>query len=449
VNLGSVTIGEPSRIQARTLDIGTDFRALLSRRIEHGTMRLDGARIELPLPAFDFGDSPAAESTAAPAVEIVSIDEIVLSDVEIVSGGRTLRGDVEAVPEGEGLVLRRLSLNADDTTLAASGRFTSLAGPVGELAVKAGAINLDRLLAFAADFAGGTGLAAQSGGTTPPPDPSAVPMNVVIALEAGRATIGALGVEALSARTRVTEGNVSLEPLKFRVFGGSYDGQLGVALADTPAFRWTAQLSGIDVAAATAFAGQGDVLTGRLSGRIDLTGRGADTTSAIQSARGTARVQIVDGIIRNLGLVRTIVIATSMRADARQQSAGGSDERFSRLGATLAIAGGVARSNDLVLESENLRLAAGGTIRLDGSAVDLDGKVQLSDALTRQAGRDLVRYAQEDGRVTLPATISGPADNLKVRIDVADVARRALRNKATEEAQKAIKKGLGDLFKRR
>jgi hypothetical protein len=157
----------------------------------------------------------------------------------------------------------------------------------------------------------------------------------------------------------------------------------------------------------------------------------------------------VDGIIRNLGLVRTIVIATSMRADARQQSAGGSDERFSRLGATLAIAGGVARSNDLVLESENLRLAAGGTIRLDGSAVDLDGKVQLSDALTRQAGRDLVRYAQEDGRVTLPATISGPADNLKVRIDVADVARRALRNKATEEAQKAIKKGLGDLFKRR
>ena len=450
VSLGNVTIGEPARIQARTLDIGTDFRALLSRRIEHGSMRLDGARIELPLPAFEFSAGSEAESDGAPAVEIVSIDEIVLNDVEIVSGGRTLRGDVEAVPEGNGLVLRRLALGADDTTLDASGRFTSLAGPVGELTVKAGALNLDRLLAFATDFASGAGLEAAPEG--PPPIPSAAaasPMNVVIALEADRATIGALGVEALSARVRLTDGDVSLEPLQFRLFGGAYDGALGVTLAGAPAFRWSAQLSGIDVAAATAFAGNGDVMTGRLSGRIDLTGRGTDAGSAIQSARGTARVQVVDGIIRNLGLVRTIVIATSMRADARPQGAAASDEPFKRLGATLAIADGAARSNDLVLESENLRLAAAGSLQLDGSAVDLDGKVQLSEALTKQAGRDLVRYAQEDGRVTLPVAISGPADNLKVRVDVADAAKRALRNKATEEAEKAIRKGLGDLFKRR
>jgi len=35
-----------------------------------------------------------------------------------------------------------------------------------------------------------------------------------------------------------------------------------------------------------------------------------------------------------------------------------------------------------------------------------------------------------------------------VRIDVADAAKRALVTRAAEEAQKALKKGLGRLFKR-
>ena len=50
VTLGDVTIGQPARATVTELHIATDFRALLSRRIEHATLRLAGARIELPLP---------------------------------------------------------------------------------------------------------------------------------------------------------------------------------------------------------------------------------------------------------------------------------------------------------------------------------------------------------------------------------------------------------------
>jgi hypothetical protein len=57
----------------------------------------------------------------------------------------------------------------------------------------------------------------------------------------------------------------------------------------------------------------------------------------------------------------------------------------------------------------------------------------------------LVRYTQEQGRVTLPATIGGSAENLRVRIDAADLAKRALVNRAGEE----VTKGLGKLFRRR
>jgi len=144
-----------------------------------------------------------------------------------------------------------------------------------------------------------------------------------------------------------------------------------------------------------------------------------------------------------------VVLATSMRQDAQAATTdAAASERFSRLGATLALADGSARTGDLQFTSTDVLLSAAGTIRLDGSAVDLSGKVQLSDELSQQAGRDLVRYTQEGGRVTLPATVSGPAGNLAVRIDVAGAAERAILNRAREELGKAIKQKLGGLFGR-
>jgi hypothetical protein len=50
--------------------------------------------------------------------------------------------------------------------------------------------------------------------------------------------------------------------------------------------------------------------------------------------------------------------------------------------------------------------------------------------------------------VTLPVEVSGAVDDLHVRVDVADVAARAVKNRAQEEVGKAVKKGIGGLLKR-
>src|SRR3954466_311216 len=102
LKLGDVTIGEPAKIRIRALDVGTDFRALLSRSIEHAALHLNGARIELPLPPLALGSGGRGSSAGAAGfpVRLVSIDEVVLKGVEIVSGGRTLTGDVDVVPQG-------------------------------------------------------------------------------------------------------------------------------------------------------------------------------------------------------------------------------------------------------------------------------------------------------------------------------------------------------------
>ena len=456
VNLKSVSIGEPARIQVRTLHVGTDFRALLSRRIEHARLELSGTHVELPLADFSIGSGSTSGSSSKPPVEIVSIDAIVLRGVEIVSGGRTLTGDVEVVPEGNGLTLKKVTLLADKATIDVTGRITDLSGPVGDVAIKAAALNFDRLLAFANDFASGTGMSTTTAPRSAPerarkPNgaPAGVPpMNIAVSLEANRATMGMLTLDKLAGKARITADTMTFTPISFGVFGGRYDGSLVFALGAVPDFRLNATLAGIDMAAATAFAGSPDTISGRLSGKLNLTGRGMDASSVIKGTRGTARVDITDGVVKNLGLIRSVVVATSGRADAASAGAGPRDEPFKKLGATLTVGGGSAGTDNLRFESKDLLLAAAGTVRLDGSGINLTGQVQLSDELSKQAGRDLVRYTQEGGRVTLPATITGFAHAPQVRIDVASMAKRALTNRANEEAQKALKRGLGGLFKR-
>jgi uncharacterized protein involved in outer membrane biogenesis len=453
VNLGQVTIGEPARIRVQTLHVGADFRALLSRRIEHGRLELSGARIELPLPSFTAGGSSTSVSSNKAPVELVSVDAIVLRGVEIVSGGRVLTGDVEVVPEGKGLTLRRVTLVADKTTVNVTGTISDLSGPVGDVAIKAGVVNFDQLLGFAHDFATASGMETSTETSSPRratiPNTGVPSMNIAVSIEADRATMGTLTLDKLTSHARIAGDTMSLEPISFGVLGGHYDGALVFTLGVIPDFKLDARLAGVDMGTATAFAGTPGILTGRLSGNLHLAGRGMDASSVIQSARGSARIEIVNGVVKNLGLVRTIVVATSGRSDRAGLGASGArDEPFTKLGATLTIANGSTNTQDLRFESKDLLLAAAGSVRLDGGSINLAGKAQLSDELSRQAGQDLVRYTQEGGRVTVPVTITGSGNAPQVRVDISGMAKRALTNRANEAVQKALKKGLGDLFKK-
>jgi uncharacterized protein involved in outer membrane biogenesis len=460
VNLENVGIGQPAKIQVKTLHIGTDFRALLSRRIEHAKMNLSGARIELPLPEFTVTSSapPPGSAPSSSPVEIVSIDEVTFNDVEIISGGRTLHGDVEVVPQGKGIVVRKIALSADNASINMTGEIKDLAGPTGQLTIKAGALNVDQLMRFVSDFSTGSGATGAPAPATPKPavartasaSPSTLKMDLAISLEADRATLGTLTLDKLAGRARVTPEGVTLDPASFGVFGGRYEGSLVLSLADVPDFHLKARLTGIDMASATSFAGSPNTITGKMAGQIDLTGRGLDAPAVMKTARGTTRVEITNGTIKNLGLIQSVILATSGRTDVKSASGSSAkDEPFTRLGGTMTIGGGSASTQDLKLESKDLLLAASGAVRLDGTAINLIGQVQLSDELSKQAGRDLVRYTQDSqGRVTLPATIGGSADNPQVRIDVGSMAKRAITNKANEETQKVLKKGLGGLFKK-
>ena len=458
VDLSDVAIGQPARIQLRSLHLGADFRALVSRRIEQAKVKATGARIELPLPAFDLGGSADPGASAAPPVEIVSIEEIVLDDVEVVSGGRTLRGDIELVPQGKGVILRRVALDADDASITATGTLTSLSPIEGKVEARAATLNFDRLLAFLNDF-GGAAPAGSAPSATPGTPASPGVGRIEFALTADEAVAGGLKLTALSTKAHVTPAGVTLDPMAFGLFGGRYEGTMHVTSDAEPRFAWKAKVSGMNMADVMGFAGSPGTITGTLSGTLVLDGVGLDMERALRTSRGTARLDVANGTMAGLSLVRTVVtslsgrggITTSAASGVQATTSGaGGNERFSQLGATLALGGGVMRTNDFAMTSPDADLTGAATLSLAKMAADMKGRVRLSEKLSKEAGTDLYRYTQENGRVTLPASVSGPLDNLSVRVDIGAAATRAIQNKATEEIDRAIKRnlpgGLGGLF---
>jgi uncharacterized protein involved in outer membrane biogenesis len=454
ITLNDVTIGTHQEIHAARLAVGTDFRALLSRRIEHAALRLDSPRVTLPLPAFAIpDDGGAADPNAKPAVELVSIDAVVLSGVEVVSGGRVLKGDIEVVPQGNGVEIRKVTLTAGAMTVTATGHITDLNGPVGEIALNAGALDFDELIAFANDFASGSGAAASA----PPARAAAAPaaptaMNIRVSVQADTATMGGLTLNAVSSKAALTSTALIADPIQFGLFGGKYDGTLHVGLGDkVPTFRWKAAVSNIDVAAATAFAGSPNLVSGKLSGSIALEGQGADAASAMKTIHGRTQIEIANGVVKNLGLVRAAVAATSLSLDGAQRAftqKNNSDEPFSRLGGTIELANMTATTKDLHFDAADLSLAAAGTIRLDASTIDMAGRVQLSEALTSQGNATVAQLTSDKGRMTLPATITGTFAAPSVKIDAGNMAKRAVANVAKQQTDKAKERGKQELTKR-
>jgi hypothetical protein len=123
----------------------------------------------------------------------------------------------------------------------------------------------------------------------------------------------------------------------------------------------------------------------------------------------------------------------------------GSGSAFSRLAGDFVMAAGSLTSENLTMNSRDFDLSGRGTLQILTGAVDARTDVVLSRELTAQSGTDLRRFAQQDGRVVVPATISGTLQRPSVAPDLAAAVRRALGN----ELQRRATSLLEGLFKKK
>src|SRR5207302_10818505 len=124
-------------------------------------------------------------------------------------------------------------------------------------------------------------------------------------------------------------------------------------------------------------------------------------------------VTMSNGVLKRLGLVRTIVLFFGRPAP----NAGASSDTFDRIDATFALIHQVIAASALSLHSPDLDLVGAGTLTIPTKALDGHMDLSLSEALSAQAGTDLARFTRESIPVPLPAVRRGPVDAPHVTID--------------------------------
>jgi hypothetical protein len=314
--------------------------------------------------------------------------------------------------------VRRFSAKSGGTSLDVSGKVDLEPRIDAQLKATANKIDVDELLALAAAFTPAGAPASRRQAST------STPARIAARIESKTAKVGDIEVTQFSTGMEVDGNRIALTPIAFQIFGGRYEGSLNAKLGEKLTATLQSRVQGVDVAQLAAFGGSPDTVTGTLSGAGTFSSHGADMGAVLSSARGKGTVSILDGTIRRLNLVRTVVLFFGKPA-ADSPSA---SDKFERIDASYSLADQVFRADSLSLRSRDADLDGTGTLTLGDEALAGTVSMTLSEELSAQAGTDLVRYTREGNRVVLPARIGGTLSKPRITIDAAAAIKRGLKN---------------------
>ena len=436
IELQNVRAGNPARVTLQSVSVTAPLRPLLNRRIEDAEITLSGSRIELPLPfALPTGDdrAPGADrATSGGGVQLVSVRAITLRDIRVSSRGREVTVNADSSLSGTRLNVQRFIASSGKTTLEASGEVELEPRVDARIAVKANQLDIDEVLGLATAFTPTSQTPARVDGSAPSTT------RIVARISAEKARTGDLEVHQLAADFEGIGDRVSLSPLTFQIFGGRYQGSLAATIGRTVTASFKSRITDLDVAQLAAYGGVSDTITGRLSGAGSFNGQGADVETALANARGSGTASLLNGTIRRLDLVRMVVLFFGRPAP---DSASGSD-KYDRMDLQFSLADRVFRADAFAFKSPDFDIVGSGTLGVASKTIDGNLTISLSEALSAQAGTDLVRYTREENRVVLPARLGGTLDGPRVTIDAKAALTRGLRNE-TQRRLKSILDGLG------
>jgi uncharacterized protein involved in outer membrane biogenesis len=395
IDLHVVYIGNPWEARLGRVRVSTGLRALLSRRVEDAEVLVEDAQVRWPLSISSKGPAVGGAADGSPGVTIASIRRITFRNVTLLTALPPIVIDLDASLNGDRLDISRLTTQSGQTRIEGEGAITSVARLEGQFRAK-GALS----------FAGYT-------------------------------------ARDLAATMSVSPRGLSLSPLAFGMFDGTFNGRLDVDLVGAaPQVRLQGSVAHVDVADVMKDTASKGGITGRLAGSLSLAGSGADGAALLHSGHGTFTAKVTDGTLPYIDIVRPVVLAFGKPSGA---TPGGSGSSFSTLGGSFGIARGTLTTDNLDLEARDFSGRGRTSLQIESGAVDAHLDVLLSQELTAQSGTDLRRYAAENGRVVLPATVGGTLTHPSVFVDPAAAARRAL----TNEVQRKAKSLLNGLFKKK
>jgi hypothetical protein len=239
-----------------------------------------------------------------------------------------------------------------------------------------------------------------------------------------------------------------------RLTGALFDGPLSASgRLDTtgiPQFEGTVKLENADLGHATRAAAGRSVATGRMTADARLTTRGQSAVDMVSALDGSGSIALA-GVETAGGAQGTVLAPLLAVFDGLNRIGGllgqGGAANAADFTATYAIENGVARSEDMRLDSALGNGTASGFADLPAWFIDVEGELQLAHNVV--AG--LVTGATESQRPQiLPFRLRGPLDAPDVKVDTSSLTG-AIRIPGLDKLgnSKGVGKALKGLLKNR
>jgi AsmA-like C-terminal region len=190
-------------------------------------------------------------------------------------------------------------------------------------------------------------------------------------------------------------------------------------------------------------------IEGRLDADLELTGAGQQWDAIKRQLRGNGRIDVKDGVIKDVNIADQVLQSVtgigglsnliSPRVRAKHPALfSTSDTKFDKLGGTVAIADGVARTDDLTISARDYSMLGKGTYSLDNEldfSATLVASKELSDDVISDV-RETKYLTNADGKIEIPFRLTGALPRVKPKPDSEFIARalsRAVVGKGLEK----------------
>ncbi|BAO27957.1 AsmA family protein [Sulfuritalea hydrogenivorans] len=252
------------------------------------------------------------------------------------------------------------------------------------------------------------------------------------AIRIGALQVSKLKLAKLNAKIAIAGGRLDVSPLTLNLYEGAASGSLSLNAAGN-SLALKQNLSGISINPLMKDLADKDLLEGRGTVALDVTSRGDSVAAMKKALAGSAAVSLKDGAIKGINLaqsLRDLKGKLGAKQDETQQAKAGDQTDFSELTASLKIANGIARNDDLAMKSPFLRLSGAGDIDIGGGQMNYVAKASVVGTSAGQGGKEVDQLKG----VTVPVRVSGPFDKLAYQIEFGSLVSDAAKTKV--EAKK-------------
>ena len=348
--------------------------------------------------------------------------------------------DAKFMLDAKSLKLKELTARLDDTVLKGSLGIADLDKFALVFDLRADQLNIDRYRAPEEK--------PESGRKEPPVD---LPIEALKALNArgtltiGRAEFDGMTMEDVTLKVSAADGDVHVGPAQAKLYGGTYRGTVGIDARGREARLTLDQhLRDIDFAKLLAAVYDSKKFSGRGAANIALTGHGRTSADITRTLNGDVDFDVKEGAFEGRDLWFELRRARALiKREAAPEGEGSGRTRFDALKGSGKFVNGTMTTNDLVMETQFLKVKGEGTVVLPTQALDLHINTTIYQVPPSGAGAEM---ADLKAAAAIPVRVTGTITDYKVRPDF-DAAVKAEVKKQVDEQKEDLKKKVREKLK--